>query len=72
MAVNQKIKEGLKPSVFLWCGREDLNLHESPRQILSLVRLPFSHARIIQNKNYYNLIKKLLQPEFIYFTGGKS
>lgn len=29
-----------------WCGRGDLNPHGLPRQILSLVRLPFRHFRI--------------------------
>ncbi len=29
-----------------WCERGDLNPHGLPRQILSLVRLPFRHSRV--------------------------
>jgi hypothetical protein len=46
---NKKKTRRGKPVVLIpvWCGREDLNLHELPRQILSLVRLPFRHARMM-------------------------
>lgn len=32
-----------------WCGRQDLNLHELPQQLLRLPRLPFRHSREDQN-----------------------
>ncbi len=33
-------KDRLRGLVILWCGRKDLNLHESPHQNLNLARLP--------------------------------
>ena len=37
-----KAKGEAEPLLLLWCGQQDLNLHESPHKNLNLTRLPIS------------------------------
>ena len=37
-----KTKGEAEPLLLLWCGQQDLNLHESPHKNLNLTRLPIS------------------------------
>ena len=42
LSISTKAKGEAEPLLLLWCGQQDLNLHESPHKNLNLTRLPIS------------------------------